>query len=206
MARIRIRHRLASAAGLSLVELAAGLTVAAIVTSLTVPAVQDYVAQARLQRAFHDTHAIAAAVARFESDVLGQHATLHAWTSLDLLVGTGAVPAAGAGGDTAWLAPSGSEKVGSLDDQLVTNAPGYTTSPPRQSTGIRGWHGPYLEGRIGPDPWGNRYAINIRALANGASCSVVVSAGPNGTIETSFEGSVILAGGDDVVALIAPPR
>ena len=56
------------------------------------------------------------------------------------------------------------------------------------------------------DPWGNRYAVNIKALADGTSCVVVVSAGPNGQIETPFAGAAITAGGDDVVALMATVR
>ncbi|MEI6669460.1 MAG: hypothetical protein WCP29_15020 [Acidobacteriota bacterium] len=195
-----------SATGVSLVETAAALAVSAVVAGAAVPAIQDYITQARFTRAIQDAHTIATAVARFEGDVLGQQANPRGWATFDLLVGAGVAPSIGTGGDPKWLRPTGSAMVGALDDQLVTNAVGYSTFPPRQANWIRGWHGPYLESGIGPDPWGRRYAINIRTLSTGASCTVVISAGPNGLIETPFEGVVIVPGGDDVVALVAPPR
>jgi hypothetical protein len=182
------------------------LTVTTVVAGALTPVVQDQIAQARFTRALLDTQTIATAVSRFEADVLGQSSKPRGWATFDLLVGAGAAPAVGAGGDTAWAAPLGSAKTGSLDDQLVTNAAGYTSLPQRQTNWIRGWHGPYVGTGIASDPWGNRYAININALSSGASCTVVVSAGPNGQIETAFNGLVILPGGDDVVALVAPPR
>ncbi|MCX6538376.1 MAG: hypothetical protein NT151_05505 [Acidobacteria bacterium] len=199
------RQLLKSVKGFTIAEMATMLTVTTIVAGVVAPSVQDYISEARFTRAFRDTHAIATAVSRFEGDVLGQSNKDRGWGTFDLLVGAGAVPTVGAGGDPAWVAPLGSAKVGALDDQLVTNAVGYSAFP-RQTNWIRGWHRPYIEAGIGPDPWGNRYATNVRALSSGASCTVVVSAGPNGQIETAFQGAAIVAGGDDLVALIAPAR
>jgi hypothetical protein len=61
------------------------------------------------------------------------------------------------------------------------------------------------------DPWGNRYAVNAAlvdlspgaAMANGqAKMAVwVLSAGPNGVVETPFAASILTAvrpGGDDI--------
>ena len=203
---MNVRHLLNSVKGFTIAEMATMLTVTTIVAGAVAPAVQDYISEARFTRALHDTHAIATAVSRFEGDVLGQSTKDRGWATFDMLVGAGTVPTVGAGGDAAWLAPVGSAKVGSLDDQLVTNAAGYGSFPPRQTNWVRGWHGPYLEAGIGPDPWGHRYAINVNALSNGTSCTVVVSAGPNGLIETPFQGLVIIPGGDDLVALVAPAR
>ena len=76
----------------------------------------------------------------------------------------------------------------------------------RQVEWIRGWHGPYLEAGIGADPWGHRYAVNVKALAGGGSSTVVLSAGPNGLIETAFQSPVIVPGGDDLIALVATGR
>jgi type II secretory pathway pseudopilin PulG len=200
------RHLLKSVSGFSAAEMAMMLTVTTIVAGTLTPVIQDQVAEARYTRAIHDTHTLATAISRFEGDVLGQANKDRGWATFDLLVGAGSAPAVGAGGDAAWVAPAGTANVGLLDDQLVTNAAGYRSLPQRQSNPIRGWHGPYVETGIGADPWGHRYAINIKALSSGASCAVVVSAGPNGQIETAFNGQVILAGGDDVVALVAPAR
>ena len=200
------RYLLNSVRGFTIAEMATVLTVTTIIAGAMAPAVQDYINEARFTRALHDTHAIATALSRFEGDVVGQSTKDRGWATFDMLVGAGEIPTVGAGGDPAWLAPAGSGRVGALDDQLVTNAVAYRAFPPRQTNWVRGWHGPYLEAGIGPDPWGHRYAINVRALADGTSCTVVVSAGPNGQIETPFQGLAIVPGGDDVVALIAPAR
>lgn len=203
---MNVRQLLKSVRGFTVAEMATVLTVTTIVAGALAPAVQDYVAQARYMRALHDTRSIATALAHFESDVTGQSARERGWATFDLLVGAGSAPAVGVGGDPAWTVAVGSGRVGLLDDQLVTNAAGYSAFPPRQANFIRGWHGPYLEAGIGPDPWGRRYAINSKALADGTGCTVVVSAGPNGLIETAIQGQVITPGGDDLVALVAPSR
>lgn len=54
-----------------------------------------------------------------------------------------------------------------------------------------GWHGPYFD-KIMPDPWGNRYASNVFALHSVqgnvyTSAVVVLSAGPDETIDTPFD-------------------
>lgn len=200
-----LSHLFRSVKGFSIAEMATALTVTTIVAGAAAPAVQDYISQARQTRAAHDTHTIASAFSRFEGDVLGQSAKQGGWATFEMLVGQGAVPTIGTGGDRLWIQPVGG-KVGLLDEQLVTNAVGYSTNPPRQANFIRGWHGPYIETGIPVDPWGNRYAINVKAFVDGTSCTVVVSAGPNGQIETPFSGVVITPGGDDVVALLATVR
>ena len=52
------------------------------------------------------------------------------------------------------------------------------------------------------DPWGNAYLINVRASGG---CTVL-SAGPNGTIETPFSGPVGPPVGDDIVSEIGDAR
>jgi hypothetical protein len=203
---LKPRHLLASMKGLTIPEMAAILTLTTIAAGSIAPWVQDYVSEVRYQRAVHDTRAIAEAMARFEEDVLGQSDRERGWATFDLLVGAGAAPSVGVGGDSAWVAPLDAAGIGALDAQLVTNAVGYSAFSPRQTDGTRGWRGPYIEAGIGPDPWGHRYAINVRALSSGVSRTVVVSAGPNGRIETAFQGVAIFAGGDDLVAVVAPAR
>jgi hypothetical protein len=170
------------------------------------PSVQDYISETRYQRAIRDTRAIAAGVSRFEGDVRDQPNVARGWARFDVLVGRGAAPSVGVGGDAAWVAPHGALGIGALGDQVVTNAAGYSVLAPAGTGSSRGWRGPYLEAGIRLDPWGHRYAINISALSSGASRTVVVSAGPNGQIETAFQGEAIFAGGDDLIAVVAPAR
>jgi hypothetical protein len=55
-----------------------------------------------------------------------------------------------------------------------------------------GWHGPYFN-KLMPDAWGNRYQSNVFALHSVptgniyTSAVIVVSAGPNGVIDTRFD-------------------
>jgi prepilin-type N-terminal cleavage/methylation domain-containing protein len=76
----------------------------------------------------------------------------------------------------------------------------YTT------TGGRRWRGPYVS-RLGPDPWGNAYIVSIGAMeadgspitkptTNEKSKGWIISAGPNGILETAPDASSL--GGDDI--------
>ncbi len=63
---------------------------------------------------------------------------------------------------------------------------------------------PSLANPFGPDPWGNHYVVSI--TGHGAVC--VLSAGPNGIVETpnpSVAPPHSAAPGDDVVACRTPP-
>ncbi|MEW5981488.1 MAG: hypothetical protein AB1806_03845 [Acidobacteriota bacterium] len=200
------RQILTSVRGFTVGEMAAALSVAGLLAGAAAPALQDYIDEARHARARQDVRAIASAMSRLEGDVLGQSAKPNGWATYELLVGAGEAPKAGGTGDGAWLAIPGTANVGLLDDQLVTNTAGYASRPARQVEWIRGWHGPYLEAGVGPDPWGHRYAINVQALAGGGSSTVVLSAGPNGLVETAFRSPVIVPGGDDLIALVATGR
>jgi len=85
----------------------------------------------------------------------------------------------------------------------------------RTPTSQFGWNGPYFSSEIAADPWGNRYVVNVAlidlspgaATASGqAKMAVwVLSAGPNGIIETPFASSILnatRAGGDDIATRI----
>jgi len=82
----------------------------------------------------------------------------------------------------------------------------------------RGWNGPYISSLPLTDPWGNKYMINVRELHAGHLLDpqfhsgggpgnlpkiavVVISAGPNRTIETSAEQQFdrFSVEGDDIV-------
>lgn len=70
----------------------------------------------------------------------------------------------------------------------------------------------YVSQPLRPDPWGNRYMVNVGILRRGAAAGLsneegvvwVLSAGPNGILETPYESAAASAvvGGDDVGARI----
>lgn len=76
------------------------------------------------------------------------------------------------------------------------------------------WRGPYLSGRVGSDPWGNRYAANVRYLDPRSGTTdgefaayiedvFVLSAGPDEEIDTLFQIDGVVAGDDDLISVVA---
>lgn len=104
--------------------------------------------------------------------------------------------------DTArWLT---STKIGELQDHLITNTPGATKYA---TSGRFPWRGPYLA-KLSTDPWGNSYLLNIKnahPADNPARVVWVLSAGPNGKIETdpaALADAGPAPGGDDIAIRI----
>ena len=137
---------------------------------------------------------------------------------VDMLVTQGELPAVDAAavrpgaGVTDWDDSVNNAAIQLLDYYLVTNTPSnlpanaYRTAATMSATtefdpdggstfnAEHAWRGAYLPGPLGPDPWGNRYAINVefleRPVGSGPAGQVndvfVLSAGSNGRIETRF--------------------
>lgn len=196
---------LASHRGLSLAEVTIMLSALSVLGAVAAPSIGDYVADARQVRATSDVQTLAATFARFTIDVPGDRSLERGWASIDLLVGPGEAPLVGDGGDVAWAAGLDDTKVARLEDHLVTNTPGYPTRQGGSPGAPRGWRGGYLS-RLGPDPWGHRYAINVRSTRSATADTIAISPGPNGVIETAFDADGTTPGGDDIVAVIAGGR
>jgi hypothetical protein len=89
-----------------------------------------------------------------------------------------------------------------LEGHLVTNEAGYTR---KEMVGFsKGWSGPYVDS-VPVDPWGHRYGVNIGVMDQGLPV-VVLSAGPNGKVETPFRLNIYKAGGDDILGLMGSGR
>jgi type II secretory pathway pseudopilin PulG len=96
-----------------------------------------------------------------------------------------------------------------VDEHLRINGRNYPEATSGPGTG---WNGPYLTKEVTGDPWGHAYLINtgfLRGLPTSATgcarCAVyVLSAGPNGTLETPFQQPVSHANvfGDDLAVRI----
>jgi prepilin-type N-terminal cleavage/methylation domain-containing protein len=181
--------------GFTLIELTVVLAVIVTLALILTPSITNFINDSRVARARADTQTVSAAIIQFYRD----NGFFPMWTTatnggpgaaasrVDLLVSPGNVPAVAV--PNAWTTGS----VDQLANQLIANAPGYTA---RTATAAFGWNGPYLSSVIGADPWNNRYMVNVGLIdttqgtqaAGGAIKSAVwvVSAGPNGAIDTPY--------------------
>ena len=190
--------------GFTLMEIIVVLGVIGVMAAVLTPMVVNYLDDAKKSKAESDVKTIGAVILRLTRDTV--HFPIYKDATkttgdpdIELLRGSGNDPV---DHDTLkWLTTS---KVGELADHLIKNNPGgakYATS------GHFPWRGPYLE-KIGEDPWGNRYLVNIKNANPADSTSKVVwvlSAGPNGKIETSpnaLADSGPAPGGDDIAVRI----
>lgn len=196
-------HRFRSPKGMSLAEATITLTVMSVLTSAMTPVVGNYIAEAQVTRARSDVQTLAVAVARFAYDVGFQAERPGSWAELDLLVGAGDAPSGAAEASARWVEGAEAARVGRLDQHLVENQPAYRARSRGQAGSmVKGWAGPYVSPGVPADPWGNRYAVNIGQLRDGTGDAFVISAGPNGRIETPFSGAATTPQGDDIVAII----
>ena len=196
--------------GFTLIELTVVLAVIVTLALILTPSIANSINEARVARARNDCQTIASGMYQFYRDT----GFFPVWRAsrdggpgipadrLQVLVSQGNVPFEDV------TSPWTTGVAGGLSDQLVTNAPGYALRSP---TTQFGWNGPYFSSQLMADPWGNRYAVNVAlvdlspgaaTMSGQAKMAVwVLSAGPNGIIETPFASSILTAvrpGGDDI--------
>jgi prepilin-type N-terminal cleavage/methylation domain-containing protein len=204
-----LKTQASGARGFTLIELTVVLAVIVTLALVLTPSIVNFITDSRVARTRTDVQTISAQIIQFYRDngFFPQWTTASAGgpglpaNAVDLLVSTGNVP--GVAAPNTWT--TGTTDL--LDDQLMTNAPGYTM---RTATSAFGWNGPYLSSGIGSDAWNNRYMVNIglidtsqgtQAAGGGTKSAVwVISAGPNGQIETAYTQAITtaVAGGDDI--------
>lgn len=199
----------AQAAGFTLIELTVILAVIVTLALILTPAMTNFITDARVARTRGDVQTIDAAIVQFYKDTgfFPQWTTANnggpgsAQNKVDLLISPGNVPTVAQA--NIWTTGT----TDTLTRQLMTNAPVYTL----KTAGAQfGWNGPYLGSEIGADAWNNRYMVNIGSIdatqgVTGAGGTIknavwVISAGPNGVMDTSPVQSVLvaLAAGDDI--------
>ena len=186
--------------GFSVAEVLTILTAFTILGGLTAPAIYDYIEDARVIRARHDATTIAVSLVRLFDDVGAEGGRPKGWASYDVLVGAGVAPAAGDEQASAWAIPANAAGVGSIDDQLVRNTAEYSR---HRTSAMVGWRGPYVQKTVDADPWGHRYAVNVRALRTTGSDTFVLSAGPDGVVTTPFDSDGLSGTRDDIAALVS---
>lgn len=195
----------ARAAGFTLIELTVVLAVIVTLALVLTPSVTNFINDSRMARARSDAQTISGAVIQFFRDngffpqwsLANNGGPGLAANKVDLLITPGNVPSVAQA--SLWTTGSADQ----LADQLLTNAPGYTA---RTATSTYGWNGPYLSNTINPDPWNNRYAVNVGLIdasvgAQGKNAVWTLSPGPDGVVDTPYTQAIGVAapGGDDIV-------
>jgi general secretion pathway protein G len=196
-------------AGFTLIELTVVLAVIVTLAMILTPSITNFITDSRVARAKADTKTVASAVVQFYKDdgFFPQWSVANAGgpgtpaNKVDLLVSPGNVPTVAAA--NTWTTGT----TDALADQLMSNAPAFTM---KGAASAFGWNGPYLSSGIGADSWNNRYAVNVglidttagtQAAGGGLKNAVwVISAGPNGQMETVYTQPITtaVAGGDDI--------
>lgn len=196
------------AQGFTLIELTVVLAVIVTLALILTPSIGNFINDSRMARARTDCQTIAAAIVQFYRDTgfFPQWAAAASGgpgsiqNRIQVLTTQGNPPLEDSPSAWSTSVPS------SLADQLLVNAPGYAM---RTASSQFGWNGPYLSSELQSDPWGNRYVINIGLIdvspgvqtTTGLKSAVwVLSAGPNGVLETPFSRPVTSAVlvGDDI--------
>ena len=212
--------------GFTLLEMAVVLAIIAILAAILTPIVTGYIDQARNARANEDTDKIAQAFNLHYRDT-GRYpiwdttaaASTGTTPSKDCLT-SGTAAAMPANGTASWTTgtwPCTAGNIGTIRSYLNINSLGVATANAATgqfpSNGQVAYRGPYLDGLDANDPWGNPYVVDSSAMATtgtaAANWAFAISAGPNGTLDTTKDqiargaGQAPLVGGsDDIWALI----
>lgn len=199
------------ARGFTSVEVLVVLAVVVLLCGIAVPVVHGYLQEGKRAQAEAEAKMLAGALTSFFKD-------------------TGAMPARRAGGGsrlyvlyTGASLPSGNpfrsghsfvdwalnaDTGDLLDNHLLHNAPGGNADAAYPAAGAGRWRGPYLSGSSPLDPWGRPYVINVIASwfehASNYKRLFVLSAGPNGVLDTQYQSTATTEiGGDDVGVVVA---
>lgn len=180
-----------------------------LVVLIVVPTFASFRDAGRIADAKHDTHRTGEAMLAMLGDIqqnpyrIELSTSLKRYLTVDIFIGPGNMPATPRRDGDALQWVNGEPDL--FNDQLIENTSAYEV---RYETHT--WRGPYITKPIPEDPWGNAYICNIKHLSlhEGSrdkdgrvkNAVYVLSAGPNGIIDTPYEQPITLADvvGDDI--------
>lgn len=212
-----MRGILSDSRGVSLIEATIVLSVVAILAAAAAPVTSRTLDRARQSRALDDEKAIRDAITNFFIDVTDNkyftpdgQSSANPW--VDMLVSDGDTPReasitndGGGAGVMRWDDPVNNTTgvVDFLERHLVTNTPRGSSANDYPTPK---WRGAYLSTPVDGDPWGNRYAANVRWLIDDSTLYMndvfVWSSGPDEQIDTLFQVNGATPGGDDIIVVV----
>lgn len=174
--------------GFTLIEVIVVAGIIAILAGILVPLIFKEIDESKITRAAADMKSIQTAIMVFKKDT-GQWPALldDCTTQVTLLEGDGndaSNDITAYGYDTSVTA--------SLNAYLQSDNGCYTN-----------WKGPYMA-NVAPDPWGRKYYINAKEFGS-ALIVWIISAGPNGILET-YPTASMQPGGDDIGLVLQPGK
>ena len=197
--------------GFTMMEMVIVLAIIGLLAAVLTPMVTNYVDQSRVAKTQSDVRTIGEAIGRFKRDV-GRYPM---WSTANALLqdssanvvtlrGPGNLPTEAS--TTAWTSATPTDadcvtncQFDQLQNQLLTNAPLYATTSSLAKPFK--WKGPYMDSDT--DPWGNMYLVNIiHCKSSSSNACFVLSAGPNGKVETPFgisKTTSVSPSGDDIL-------
>jgi prepilin-type N-terminal cleavage/methylation domain-containing protein len=194
--------------GFTLIEVIVAIAVVAILAGIITPSVIKHLEDSKRARAQNDCLVIGSSVASFFKDVARMpNMNAAGAVGVTLLVSQGNIPTG-----NGWNTATTGNNCDLLSNHLSANTPkAQTTNIYPTTTSNPGsqfvWRGPYAN-EFPPDPWGNRYAVNIGNFVSGSANSNavwVMSAGPDGIVQTAVNpaapaaGTTLASQGDDIV-------
>ncbi|MBI5633651.1 MAG: type II secretion system protein GspG [Nitrospirae bacterium] len=168
--------------GFTLIEVIVVAGIIAILAGILVPLIFKEIDESKITRASADVKSISAAMLVFKKDT-------GAWPMMDGGCAPNVTFLSGSGNLPADLAAMGYDTgvASSYDSHLSTDVGGCYTN----------WKGSYMA-VVAKDPWGNSYVTNANAFAVAGQPVWIISAGPNGILETPTNSAAVADGIDDV--------
>lgn len=197
--------------GFTLVEVIVVLSVILLLTGIAVPMLSSYMEDARRARAQTEAKVVGAAVMSFYKDVGVYPARNSSGTNnyvYSMFTGSTMPTTSPFNGGHNWITWAMNATRGDLlDNHVMRNTPQNTSGAAYATTGSNRWRGPYSAGNTPLDPWGRPYVINVisgyYSHATNYKRMWVISAGPNGIIDTNYLSTATTdISGDDIGVMI----